>query len=114
MLALKGGGTPVCDGDLSARVTTLTISCFSSPSALYSPNHHSRKKLVSVAGMKTVVSINDFDDLARSFANSGGVEADDHMHNMEEVLAPLGSSKSANQLCQCADDEDRGGGDLKY
>jgi len=113
-LALKGGGTPVCGGDLSARVTTLTISCFSSHLALYSPNHHSREKLASVARMKTVVSINDFDDLAMSFATSVGVEADDHMHYIQEVLSPLGSSKSANQLCQCADDEDHNGGDLKY
>ena len=30
------------------------------------------------------------------------------------VLSPLGSSKSANQLCQCADDEDHSSGDLKY
>ena len=60
-----------------------------------------------------VLSINDFDDLALSFANSVGVEADNHMHDIQELLAPLGSSKSANQLRQCANDEDHGSGDFR-
>jgi len=59
------------------------------------------------------LSVNDFDDLVLSFADSVGVEADNHMHDLQEVLAPLGSSKCAIQLRQCANDEDRGSGDSR-
>ena len=111
MLALVGGGTPVSQSDLSERIAILAISSSRSPVGFPTSNHHGRETLASVAGMKTVFSCNIFDDLAL-FADSGGVESDDNLH-MQEVLAPLGSSKSAGQLCQCVNDENGDGGDLR-